>query len=117
MTKRESATERRRAQLLARSARLREDIARTSAGVTGRLGGAERSIKVARAITSTPVLLLAAGAALLAYAGPAKAISLVGRGLVGVNLLRRVLSALGTVGTAPGAARDPIRRETSDGGQ
>ena len=81
MTKRESATERRRAQLLARSARLREDIARTSAGVTGRLGGAERSIKVARAITSTPVLL-AAGAALLAYAGPAKAISLVGRGLV-----------------------------------
>ena len=116
MTKRESATERRRAQLLARSARLREDIARTSAGVTGRLGGAERSIKVARAITSTPVLL-AAGAALLANAGPAKAISLVGRGLVGVNLLRRVLSALGTVGTAPGAARDPIRRETSDGGQ
>ena len=62
MTKRESETERRRAQLLARSARLREDIARTSAGVTGRLGGAERSIKVARALTSTPVLL-AAGAA------------------------------------------------------
>ena len=116
MTKRESETESRRAQLLARSARLREDIAHTSAGVTGRLGGAERSIKVARAITSTPVLL-AAGAAFLAYAGPAKAISLVGRGLAGVNLLRRVLSALGPVGTAPGAARDTIRRETSDGGQ
>jgi hypothetical protein len=62
-------------------------------------------------------VLLAAGAALLAYAGPAKAISLVGRGLAGVNLLRRVLSALGPVGTAPGAARDTIRRETSDGGQ
>jgi len=116
MTKRESETERRRAQLLARSARLREDIARTGAGVTGRLGGAERSMKVARAITSTPVLL-AAGAALLAYAGPARAITLIGRGLAGVNLLRRVLSALGPSGAAPGAARKPIRRERSDGGQ
>jgi hypothetical protein len=116
MTKRESETERRRAQLLARSARLREDIVRTGAGVAGRLGGAERSMKVARAITSTPVLL-AAGAALLAYAGPARAITLIGRGLAGVNLLRRVLSALGPSGAAPGAAREPIRRERSDGGQ
>lgn len=116
MTKRGSEIERRRAQLLARSARLREDITRTGAGVTGRLGGAERSIKVARAITSTPVLL-AAGAALLAYAGPARVITLIGRGLAGVNLLRRVLSALGPAGAAPGAAREPIRREISDGGQ
>jgi hypothetical protein len=54
---------------------------------------------------------------LLAYAGPARTLTLVGRGLAGVNLLRRVLSALGSAGAAPAAAREPIRRETSDGGQ
>ncbi len=104
MTKSETELDRRRAALLARSARLREDISRSGAGVTGRLGGAERGIKVAKALTSTPVLL-AAGAALLAYAGPARALHLVGRGLVGVNLLRKLLGALGPAGVTGGASR------------
>lgn len=109
MSLRGSEIERRRAELLARSARLREEISQTSAGVTDRLGGAERGIKVAKALTSTPVLL-AAGAALLVYAGPARAVHLVGRGLVGINLLRRLLAALGPTG-------DASRREPPAGGQ
>jgi hypothetical protein len=114
MTKRETEIDRRRAELLARSAQLREEISRSGAGVTGRLGGAERGIKVAKALTSTPVLL-AAGAALLAYAGPARAVHLVGRGLVGVNLLRKLLAALGPSGGV--AAGSASRREPPAGGQ
>lgn len=112
MTKRETEIERRRAELLARSAQLREDIARTGASVTGRLGGAERGIKVAKALTSTPVLW-AAGVALLAYAGPARAVQLIGRGMVGVNLLRKVVAAFGPTGRSG----DAVRRDPPVSGQ
>jgi hypothetical protein len=40
-------------------------------------------------------VLLAAGAALLVFSGPRRALQLASRGLVAVNLARRVLGALG----------------------
>jgi hypothetical protein len=51
----------------------------------------------------------------LAYAGPARAVHLVGRGLVGVNLLRKLLAALGPAGGV--AAGSASRREPPAGGQ
>ncbi|NBU26063.1 MAG: RNB domain-containing ribonuclease, partial [Gammaproteobacteria bacterium] len=61
-------------------------------------GGARPALGAARALTSTPVLL-AAAAALLVWAGPAKALRLTSRGLVAVNLARRVLGAVAPKGT------------------
>lgn len=97
MTSGERDDDRRQAELIAKSRRLREDIAHTGAEVTGRLGGARPALGAARALTSTPVLL-AAAAAMLVWAGPAKALRLTSRGLVAVNLARRVLGALGPKG-------------------
>lgn len=94
MTSGERDDDRRQAELIAKSRRLREDIARTGSEVTGSLGGARPALSAARALTSTPVLL-AAAAAMLVWAGPAKALRLTSRGLVAVNLARRVLGAVG----------------------
>jgi hypothetical protein len=101
MTSGERDDDRRQAELILKSRRLREDIARTGAEVTGRLGGAQPALRAARALTSTPVLM-AAGAALLVFAGPARALRLASRGLVAVNLARRVLGALGPGGRRRG---------------
>ena len=102
MTAGERDDDRRQAELILKSRRLREDIARTGAEVTGRLGGAQPALRAARALTSTPVLI-AAGAALLVFAGPARALKLASRGLVAVNLARRVLGVLGPGGRRRGS--------------
>lgn len=94
MTSGERDDDRRQAELILKSRRLRDDIAQTGAEVTGRLGGRQPALRAARALTSAPVLL-AVGAALLAFAGPRRALRLAGRGLVVVDLARRVLGALG----------------------
>lgn len=94
MTSGERDDDRRQGELILKSRRLREEIAQTGAEVTGRLGGGKPVLKAARALTSTPVLL-AAGAALLVFSGPRRALQLASRGLVAVNLARRVLGALG----------------------
>ena len=94
MSSGERDDDRRQAELILKSRRLREEIAQTGEGVTRRIGGAQPALRAARAMTSTPVLL-AAAAALLVWAGPAKAVRLASRGLVAVNLARRVLGALG----------------------
>lgn len=101
MTSGERTDDRRQAELIARSRRLREDISQTAADVTGRLGGAQPALRAARALTSTPVLL-ATAAALLVWAGPARALRLTSRGLVAVNVARRVLGALGSDRTRRG---------------
>ena len=101
MTSGERDDDRRQAELIQKSRRLREDIARTGSEVTGRLGGAQPALRAARALTSAPVLI-AAGAALLVFSGPRRALQLASRGLVAVNLARRVLGALGPRRTGRG---------------
>ncbi|MFM7627365.1 MAG: hypothetical protein ACKO7G_13080 [Gammaproteobacteria bacterium] len=99
MTSGERDDDRRQGELILKSRRLREQIAQTGADVTGRLGGGRPMLHAARAVTRTSVLI-AAGVALLVFAGPRRALRLASRGLVAVDLARRVLGALG-----PGGAR------------
>lgn len=91
MTPRERELARKRAELLARSERLRSDIAETANSIGGRLSGVGQVVSVVQAATRAPVLL--AGAALLVLAaGPARALRLASRALVVLGLLRRILS-------------------------
>ena len=90
MTRGEREDARRQRELILKSRLLREQILQTGAEVAGRVGGGKPALRAARAITRVPVLL-AAGLALLVFAGPRKALRLASRGLVALRLARRVL--------------------------
>jgi hypothetical protein len=84
---------RRRAELVARSARLRGNLAIDGARISSRLGLVDRGIALARAATRQP-LLLAAGAGLLLTLRPLRAMKWVARGALLFSIARRVLGAL-----------------------
>lgn len=84
---------RRRAELVARSARLRGEIALDGARIGSRLGAVDRGLSLLRAATRQP-LLLAAGAGLLLTLKPLRAMKWAARGAVLWSVARRVMSAL-----------------------
>ncbi|MEO7774821.1 MAG: YqjK family protein [Steroidobacteraceae bacterium] len=83
----------RRANLVARSGRQRARLVRQAEDLGRSLGGVERGIGVARHLTSRPLLLGAAAAALLVFR-PARAIKWVTRGALITSVVRRGLNIL-----------------------
>lgn len=94
MTPRETELAARRAALIARSGRLRSDIAARTGDIASQLSGVGRLAATARALSNRP-LLLAGAAALVLLTGPRRAVRLAGRALVALGLVRRLLRLSG----------------------
>jgi hypothetical protein len=88
---------RRRAELIARSARLRAELAVEGARIGDRFGLVDRGITLMRAVTRQP-LLLAAGAGLLLTLKPLRAVKWVARAALLVSVARRVMRAMDSGG-------------------
>ncbi len=84
--------------LLLRSERQRRAIAGEGAEISARLGGVESKVALARNLVSLPALGIGA-TLLLAIVGPARALRLASRTLVGLTLARRALRLVGTMAT------------------
>lgn len=94
--------------LLLRSARQRRAIADEGAGIAARFGGFERKVSLVRNLFSLPALGVGA-TVLLAIVGPARALRLASRTLVGLTLARRALRLAGSLaaGRRPSAGDSP----------
>jgi hypothetical protein len=99
--------------LLLRSERQRRAIAGEGAYLAARVGGVEGQLSLARRLVSLPALGIGA-TVLLAVVGPARALRLASRVLVGLSLARRAIGLVGTFarGRRPldGASRAPDAR-------
>lgn len=95
MTPRDAELAAKRAALLDRSSRLREDIVGRTRDITGRLSGVERLASTARAMSNRP-LLLAGAAALMLLAGPRRAVRLAGRALMVLGIAKRLFRLTGS---------------------
>jgi len=84
---------RRRARLLARSARLREELAADGAVIGRQVGTADRTLRFARRRLAGPAL--AVGAVALVVAGPSRVLGLLGRALVLWPVLRPLVGPAG----------------------
>ncbi|MEN9704318.1 MAG: YqjK-like protein [Pseudomonadota bacterium] len=85
---------RRRIELVARSARLRNDLALEAVRIGGQLGVLDKGFALARSFTRQPLLLAGAAAALF-YLRPLRAMKWVARGAVLFSIGRRIFSAMG----------------------
>ena len=74
-----------------RSELLRRRLARDGAALAGTAAQVERGVAIGRSLTRWPVLA-ASAVAVLAMAGPSRALRLASRGLVAAGLARRVAS-------------------------
>jgi hypothetical protein len=83
----------RREALLARSAHLRLGLVEEGQALRAQLAGFDRGLGWVCYATRRPVLLAAAGAALLIFK-PTRALSLIARGAMVVSLARRALGLL-----------------------
>jgi hypothetical protein len=106
--KRDAATElaRRHEVLLARSTRLRDELADEVRAVGRRLGGVERGVSIVRSGWFAP-LVVAGGAALL-VAGPSRWVRIAGRVLAVWPVIRPLVPRLAALlrATAPPPRRD-----------
>jgi hypothetical protein len=93
MTPRDAELAAKRAALLDRSSRLREDIVGRTRDITGRLSGVER---LASTAMSNRPLLLAGAAALMLLAGPRRAVRLAGRALMVLGIAKRLFRLTGS---------------------
>jgi len=101
--------------LVLRSELQRRAIAGEGAGIAARLGSVESKVSLARQLVSLPALGIGA-TALLLVVGPARALRLGSRLLVGLTVGRRALALVGTFAagrrpragdsTAPASGRD-----------
>jgi hypothetical protein len=92
--------------LVMRSELQRRAIAGEGAYLAGRVGGVEGKLSLARRLFSLPALGVG-GAVLLAVVGPAKALRLASRLIVGLSLARRALALVGTFASARRSASGP----------
>ena len=90
---------RRRAGLVARSARLRGELAIDGARIGSRLGLVDRGIALVRAAAGQP-LLLAAGAGLLLTLKPLRLMKWAARGALLFSVARRVMGAMDRGGSS-----------------
>jgi hypothetical protein len=81
---------RRRAELVARSARLRNALALEGVRIGGQLGFIDKGFSLARSLTRQP-LLLAGSAALLMYLRPLRAVKWAARGAMLFAVARKLL--------------------------
>ncbi len=80
-----------RATLLARSGRLRAELAQHGTRIGDRLSLVDRGLQLAKAATERPLLMSAAGLLLMLFK-PTKAVKWMARGALVTSLLRRVLA-------------------------
>jgi hypothetical protein len=80
---------RRRAELVARSARLRNTLALEGVRISGQLGFIDKGFSLARSLTRQP-LLLAGSAALLMYLRPLRAMKWAARGAMLFAVARKL---------------------------
>jgi hypothetical protein len=101
--------------LLLRSELQRRAIAGEGADIAARLGGVEGKVSLARQLVSLPALGIGATVLLLAV-GPARALRLASRVLVGLTLARRALALVGSfaAGRRPGAGDSPTPSSRRD---
>ncbi|MEP7312219.1 MAG: YqjK family protein [Pseudomonadota bacterium] len=92
MNHRQSDLAERRDRLLARSAELRDRIAGQGADLRSSVESIDKGIGVVRALTTRPLVLTAAAAALFILK-PARAFKWIARGALVTSLLRRVVKA------------------------
>jgi hypothetical protein len=99
--------------LVLRSELQRRAIAGEGADIAARLGGVESRVSLARQLVSLPALGIGA-TVLLLVAGPARALRVASRVLVGLTLARRALALVGSfaAGRGPGVgdSRAPFSR-------
>ena len=79
---------------------LRGDIAAEGADIQGRFIQLDRGLAALRSVSSSPWLVVGAGALIVAL-GPVRALRWAGRGLVGLTLARRALRLLDVRGPDP----------------
>lgn len=106
MSDRIAELETRRRLLVARSEALRADFAADMATLRSSLGGIDRTVSLARRLTSAPVLAAVTGAVWL-LSRRAGSIAWAGRAVLILSLLRRVRRLLDRV--PPGAPPRPLR--------
>jgi hypothetical protein len=85
---------RRRAELVARSARLRQRLALEGVRIGGQIGFIDKGFALARSVTRQP-LLLAGSAALLLYLRPLRAMKWAARGALLFSVARKLFGAVG----------------------
>lgn len=95
MTRRDDLAAR-RAELLARSARLRAEMTAQGRDVAGKIAGVERLAQSARSLAGRPVLLAGAAALFALLAGPRRVFRYAGRALTLVGLAKRLLRLIGS---------------------
>ena len=100
MNERLAELELKRQTLVVRSTVLRGDIAAESADIQGRFIQVDRGLAALRSVSSSPWLVVGAGALIVAL-GPVRALRWAGRGLVGLTLARRAMRLLDVRGTDP----------------
>lgn len=100
MNERLAELELKRQTLVVRSTVLRGDIAAEGANIQGRFIHVDRGLAALRSVSSSPWLIVGAGA-LLVVLGPVRALRWAGRGLVGLTLARRALRLLDVRGADP----------------
>ena len=90
MSRRQGQLAERRAELLARSALLRDRVSAQGANLRASVGGIDRGISMLRAATARPLLLAGAVAALVILK-PSRAFKWIARAALVTSLLRRVV--------------------------
>jgi len=93
LSRRQNQLAERRAELIARSARLRDRVSAQGANLRGSVEGIDRGIGLLRAATARPLVLTAAVAALFILR-PARAFKWIARGALLTSLLRRVIKTV-----------------------
>ncbi len=94
MNERLRELELRQRQLVLRSSLLRAEIGGEGRRIQASLGQVDRGVTAVRTLVSSPVVLAVTGVAVV-LAGPLRALRWVGRGLVALTLVRRVVKLLG----------------------
>ena len=110
MSRRQSQLAERRAELIARSAQLRDRVSAQGANLRGSVAGVDRGIGLLRAATARPLVLTAA-VAVLVILKPSRAFKWIARGALVTSLLRRVVKTVhdadrgGALGESLGVGR------------